>query len=465
MSKPTTQVKVPSLRNALTLIGGVILAASASAATTQVSANSNYFNGWQFNTSTSPGTGCGTEDTPATTVFAGTLGSGTFQLTADASPTPEQWQNCPVWTFGGGMPAGIGAPPSVSAVNIRRGNTQYTFPQALPVGTTFFVQDLDSQESVNVSFLSCSGQAIDASSFDLLRVSNPSATTPIVTPGASWAATRASLNASSPNEVFGITIRDSNVCSIRLVSTANSNSGGELFFFGLPAATVTAVDDTGTTTPTAPVTVDLRVNDSTNQPGYVSLNTPTITTQPTNGTVSIDGSGNAVYTPNANFTGTDTFKYQVCTQTAVPQCAQATATITVNALPPAPPVINDASYTTPVNTPVNGTAGTGGQVPPSSTFQVVTPPAHGQLTIDPTTGAFTYTPSANYTGTDTATVRVCLPAPNSTVCDDAVLTFNVQGSGGGSSATPVPALGEWTLIGLTTLVAMLGFGRLRRRQR
>ncbi|WP_395027814.1 IPTL-CTERM sorting domain-containing protein [Comamonas odontotermitis] len=227
---------------------------------------------------------------------------------------------------------------------------------------------------------------------------------------------------------------------------------------------VTAVNDTRSTVPSVPVTVDLRANDTTNQPGYVSLNTPTITTQPANGTVTIDGSGNAVYTPNANFTGTDTFKYQVCTQTTVPQCAEATATITVTAIPPAPPVINDASFTTQVNTPVTGSASTGGQVPPGSTFQTVTPPAHGQLTIDPTTGAFTYTPTANYTGTDTATVRVCLPAPNSTVCDDAVLTFNVQGGGGGSSATPVPTLNEWALIGLTSLVAMFGFGRLRRRQ-
>ncbi len=42
---------------------------AAQAATIQVAANSNYFNGWQFNTSTSPGTGCGTENTPATTTF------------------------------------------------------------------------------------------------------------------------------------------------------------------------------------------------------------------------------------------------------------------------------------------------------------------------------------------------------------------------------------------------------------
>ena len=447
----------------LAIFGGI--GWGVQAATIQVPANSNYFSGWQFNTSTSPGTGCGSENTPATTTFAGTLGAGAFQLNADASPAPEQWQNCPNWFFGGGVPAAVSAPASVSAVNIRRGNTQYTFPQALPVGTTFFVQDLDSQESVNVSFLSCSSQAIDASGFDLLRASNPSATAPLVTPGASWTATTASLNASSPNELFGITIRDSNVCSVRLVSTANSSSGGELFFFGLPSSTVTAVNDTGTTTQAVPVTIDLRANDSTSQPGYVNLNAPVVTTQPTNGTVSIDGSGNAVYTPNANFTGSDTFKYQVCTQTVVPQCAEATATVTVNGVPPAPPVINDTSYTTQVNTPITGNTGTGGQVPAGSVFQTVTPPVHGQLTIDPATGAFTYTPNNGYTGADTATIRVCLPVPNSTVCDDAVLGFNVQSNGNGSSAaTPVPTLGEWTLIGLVFLIAMLGITGLRRRQ-
>lgn len=162
-------------------------------------------------------------------------------------------------------------------------------------------------------------------------------------------------------------------------------------------------------------------------------------------------------------------RYQICRTDTLPNplCAAANITIKVNApvvIPPTPPVISDASFTTSANTPVSGNASTGGQVPPDSVFQVVTPPAHGQLTIDPVTGAFTYTPSASYTGTDTATVRVCLPAPNSTVCDDAVLTFTVQGGGGGSSATPVPTLSEWTLIGLATLTALFGFGQLRRRQ-
>ena len=49
--------------------------------------------------------------------------------------------------------------------------------------------------------------------------------------------------------------------------------------------------------------------------------------------VTIDGSGNAVYTPNASFVGTDAFTYQVCTQYAVPVCEVATVTVTVQAKP------------------------------------------------------------------------------------------------------------------------------------
>ncbi len=140
-----------------------------------------------------------------------------------------------------------------------------------------------------------------------------------------------------------------------------------------------------------------------------------------------------------------------------------TQEFTVTALPVTPPVINDASFSTQVNKPVTGNAGDGGQVPPDSVFEVLTPPTQGQLSIDPSTGAFTYTPIANFTGTATATVRVCLPTPNSTVCDDAVLTFNVQGNGNGSSPTPVPALGGVGLLLLSGIVAgTMGFMRRRK---
>ena len=229
------------------------------------------------------------------------------------------------------MPVNISAPARVSAVNIRRGITQYTFNQALPVGSTLFVQDVDAQETMVISFLSCSNAALDASGYDLLRVSNPTATFPLVTPGATWQASPTATN--SNNEVFGIVIRDSTVCGVRMVNTAGGNSGGALSFLGLPPAAPIPVPDTDSTEVDVPVTIDVRANDTTTQPGTVNLAPPTITQPPVNGTVTIDGSGNAVYTPNASFVGTDAFTYQVCTQYAVPVCEVATVTVTVQAKP------------------------------------------------------------------------------------------------------------------------------------
>lgn len=189
-----------------------------------------------------------------------------------------------------------------------------------------------------------------------------------------------------------------------------------------------------------------------------------------NDAVALPSGGSVTYTVtgtiSASATGTISNTATVSSQAGLvdPDLSNNTATDTDNVVPPQiAPVINDASYTTPAKTPISGNAGTGGQVPAGSAFQTVTPPAHGQLTIDPTTGEFTFTPSADYTGTDTATIRACLPAPNSTVCDDALLTFNVRGDRSGSSTSPVPTLSEWTLIGLSALLALFGVSRTRRR--
>jgi hypothetical protein len=75
-----------------------------------------------------------------------------------------------------------------------------------------------------------------------------------------------------------------------------------------------------------------------------------------------------------------------------------------------PPVANDDSATTPVNTPVpvdvlaNDSDSDGTLVP--SSVAVVTPPASGGTSVNPTTGAITYTPNSGFTGSDGFTYRV-----------------------------------------------------------
>jgi hypothetical protein len=103
------------------------------------------------------------------------------------------------------------------------------------------------------------------------------------------------------------------------------------------AATVTANDDAGTTTAGQPVSIDVTANDSVESGGTnLTLGTPNSTA---NGTLSASGS-TMTYTPNAGFTGSDAFEYELCATFpgegeygAGDQqvCDTATVTITVNA--------------------------------------------------------------------------------------------------------------------------------------
>ncbi|MEZ4884217.1 MAG: Ig-like domain-containing protein [Chitinophagales bacterium] len=85
-----------------------------------------------------------------------------------------------------------------------------------------------------------------------------------------------------------------------------------------------AVDDTAETDENVPVTINVTANDSD-----PNGDTFTITgfTSPANGTVALVG-GALVYTPNAGFSGTDTFTYQICDNGGL--CDEATVTVTVN---------------------------------------------------------------------------------------------------------------------------------------
>jgi uncharacterized repeat protein (TIGR01451 family) len=102
------------------------------------------------------------------------------------------------------------------------------------------------------------------------------------------------------------------------------------------------------------------------------------------------------------------------------------------------PVANDDYYTTLVNTSVTGQLANNDTVPTGSTFAVVTGPANGSLSLDPVTGEFTYNPTTGWSGVDSFTYELCLPSPNQTVCDSAVVTIsipNVVAANNGATTT------------------------------
>lgn len=88
-----------------------------------------------------------------------------------------------------------------------------------------------------------------------------------------------------------------------------------------------AVDDTAATDEDMPVTIDVVSND-TDPDGNLDPSTLTATSGPSNGTLTDNGDGTFTYTPNTNWSGTDSFVYQVCDTGGL--CDTATVSITVN---------------------------------------------------------------------------------------------------------------------------------------
>ncbi|WP_431167792.1 Ig-like domain-containing protein, partial [Tenacibaculum halocynthiae] len=81
-------------------------------------------------------------------------------------------------------------------------------------------------------------------------------------------------------------------------------------------------------------------------------------TNPSNGTVTISANGDYTYTPNAGFTGEDTFTYTVCDNGSPQACD--TTTVTIEVLPVTSvgvndgPIANNDTGNTEVGSPVSG---------------------------------------------------------------------------------------------------------------
>src|SRR5690349_14901854 len=152
--------------------------------------------------------------------------------------------------------------------------------------------------------------------------------------------------------------------------------------------------------------VELANNDSSG-PADESSQSLTVTsvsaTANTHGTVSLSN-GIVTYTPEANFNGAASFEYQVCDNgntngSPDPQCATGIVNVVVNPVNDAPSA-NGQSVITNSNTPVGITLN-GNDLETATAdlvFEVMVSPAHGSLSGN---GAnLTYTPNANYSGSD-----------------------------------------------------------------
>ncbi|WP_217697922.1 Ig-like domain-containing protein, partial [Sinomonas mesophila] len=189
------------------------------------------------------------------------------------------------------------------------------------------------------------------------------------------------------------------------------NSGADAFVTKLsPVAAAnqppTAVDDAySTAEDTALVEPAPGVLGNDTDPDGDPL-TAVLVAGPGNGTLTLNADGSFSYTPNANFNGTDTFTYKANDGTA--DSNTATVTITVTAANDAPTAVDDAYSTAEDTALVEPAPGVlGNDTDPDGdplTAVLVAGPGNGTLTLN-ADGSFSYTPNANFNGTDTFTYK------------------------------------------------------------
>ncbi|MGY0195696.1 tandem-95 repeat protein [Leptothrix sp. BB-4] len=128
-----------------------------------------------------------------------------------------------------------------------------------------------------------------------------------------------------------------------------------------------------------------------------------LATSATHGAVSVDADGSYVYTPNANFNGTDTFTYTVSDGKGGSNTY--TASVTVSAVNDKPTAADMAIAVTE-DVIQSGKLATATDVDGDSvSYKLVTDAAHGTVVIK-TDGSYSYTPTADYNGSDSFTYTV-----------------------------------------------------------
>ena len=185
----------------------------------------------------------------------------------------------------------------------------------------------------------------------------------------------------------------SNVATVTITVTAVNDA---------PAVT----DDAYSTGEDTALTIDapgVMVND--NDPDGDNLHT-VLGSAPGHGTLTLDADGSFVYVPAADYHGTDSFTYRASDGTL--ESNQATVTITITATNDGPTAAGEA-YTTAEDTALTVAAlgVLGNDSDPDGdplTAVLVTGPGHGTLALN-ANGSFTYSPAANFTGSDSFTYR------------------------------------------------------------
>ncbi|WP_133501652.1 beta strand repeat-containing protein [Cognatilysobacter terrigena] len=172
--------------------------------------------------------------------------------------------------------------------------------------------------------------------------------------------------------------------------------------------------------------VNVLGNDTLNGAAATLSNATLAQVSTTNANVTLNASTGAIAVAAGTPAGTYALTYRLCEQLNPGNCDTATATVDVVA--PALAAANDTGTTTQntaialtvlANDTMAGSAATSTAV----SVAIATAPQHGTATVG-TNGVVTYTPTTNYSGTDTFTYHIC-DVVNPTVCATATANLVV----------------------------------------
>ncbi len=182
-----------------------------------------------------------------------------------------------------------------------------------------------------------------------------------------------------------------------------------------------ALRDTGTTRSTVPLTASAATNDSDVDGPAANY---TLVSGPAHGTATITASGTYTYTSVALYTGLDSFSYSLCDGGTPNLCDTAYVVVTVTTLNQSPIAVND-TFNINEDSVLTASVGTNDTDVdgPGAIYGIYTQSAHGTVNMQ-VNGTMTYTPAANYNGTDSFTYVHCDGGtPN--LCDTAKVYFNL----------------------------------------
>lgn len=243
----------------------------------------------------------------------------------------------------------------------------------------------------------------------------------------------------------------------------NQNLGIPVSLYYTPSGSVTPAPDSASGVVGSPINpINVLSNDITDgQPATTANSIISVVTPASDPSVVLNPTTGLVTTTTSTPPGNYNITYQLCSSSTPTVCANTTVSITIaGSVNPIPDTGSGKTGTpiTPINVLANDTSDGVPATLSNSAITVKTPATHAGVTLDPATGMVTTTatvPAGSYSITyelcDRATPAVCAEATVTVALEDPV-----------KSPTSVPTIGAWGLFGLSIMLSIFGFSRVRK---